>query len=39
VEDRYKGKWRAAMVADYCWMVKRDDPKIQHKQQAKKHLI
>ncbi|KDR22417.1 hypothetical protein L798_02510, partial [Zootermopsis nevadensis] len=24
MEQRYKIKWSAAMLADYCWMVKRD---------------
>ncbi|KDR21481.1 hypothetical protein L798_03985, partial [Zootermopsis nevadensis] len=24
MEQRYKSKWSAAMLADYCWMVKRD---------------
>jgi hypothetical protein len=24
MENRYKGKWSAAMLADYCWTVKSD---------------
>ncbi|KDR18051.1 hypothetical protein L798_07728, partial [Zootermopsis nevadensis] len=24
MEQRYKIKWSAAMLADYCWMVKTD---------------
>jgi hypothetical protein len=24
IEHRNKGKWRAAMSGDYCWMMKRD---------------
>jgi hypothetical protein len=31
MENRYKGKWSAAMLDDYCWMVKRDVPEIQYK--------
>ncbi|KDR11031.1 hypothetical protein L798_15240 [Zootermopsis nevadensis] len=23
MEQRYKNKWSAAMLADYCWMVKK----------------
>jgi CO dehydrogenase/acetyl-CoA synthase beta subunit len=29
MENRYKGKWSAAMLADYYWMVRRDAPEIQ----------
>jgi hypothetical protein len=31
MENRYKGKWGAAMLADYCWTVKRDALEIQYK--------
>ena len=24
METRYQGRWDAAMVADYCWCLKRD---------------
>ncbi|KDR07760.1 hypothetical protein L798_02714, partial [Zootermopsis nevadensis] len=24
LERRYQGKWRASMIADYCWSVVRD---------------
>jgi hypothetical protein len=30
MENRYKGKWSAAMLANYCWMVKRDAPDFQY---------
>jgi hypothetical protein len=39
MEGRYKGKWSAAILADYCWMVKKDALEIQYKWQAKRHLI
>jgi hypothetical protein len=38
-ENRYKVRWSAAMLANYCWMVKRDALGIQYKQHAKRHLI
>jgi hypothetical protein len=25
-ERMYKGKWSAAMLGDYCWLMKRDAP-------------
>ena len=25
MEVRYQGRWDAAMLADYCWSIKRDD--------------
>ena len=39
MENRYKGKLSAAMLADYCWAVKRDVPEIQYKRQAKRRLV
>jgi hypothetical protein len=31
MENRYKGKWGADILAEYCWKVKRDAPEIQYK--------
>lgn len=31
MENRYKDKWNAAMVADYSWTVKRGATEIQYK--------
>ena len=29
-EKHYKGKWwSSSMLADFCWMLQRDDPNIQ----------
>jgi hypothetical protein len=39
IENSYKGKWSAAMSADYRWTVKRDAPEIQYKRQAKRRLV
>jgi hypothetical protein len=39
MENRYKGKYSAAMLADYCWTVQRDDPEIQYKRQVKRCLV
>jgi hypothetical protein len=30
MENTYNDKWRAATLADDCWMVKRDSPEIQY---------
>ena len=27
METRYQGRWDARMMADYCWNIKRDNPK------------
>jgi hypothetical protein len=39
MENRCKGKWCAATLADYCSSVKNDAPKIQYKRQAKRRLV
>jgi hypothetical protein len=39
MQNRYKGKWSAAMLTDYCGAVKRDAPEIRYKQQARRCLI
>jgi len=36
MEYRYKGKWSAAMLGDYCWAMKRDAPETKHHRQAKR---
>jgi len=28
MENTYKGKWSAAILADYCWTMKSDAPEI-----------
>ena len=30
MEHRYKGKWSAAMLGDYYWMMKRDAPETEY---------
>jgi len=35
MENRHKGKWSPAMLADYCWTVVRDAPDVEYKRQAK----
>jgi hypothetical protein len=39
MENRYKGKGSAAMLADYCWRVRKVATEIQHTRQAKRRLI
>jgi len=34
VEKRYKGKWTASMLAEYCWTVKRDVPDAKYRRKA-----
>ena len=36
MEHRYTGKWNAAMLGDYCWMMKRDAPETRYHRQAKR---
>jgi len=36
MEHRYKGKCSAAILGDYCWMMKRDAPETKYHRQAKK---
>ena len=36
MEHRYKGKWSAAILVDYCWMMKRDAPETKYYRQAKR---
>jgi DNA gyrase/topoisomerase IV subunit B len=35
-EGRYKGKWRASMLADYCWTLMCDSPNLTFNWQVKK---
>jgi len=39
MEHKYKGKWSAAMLGDYCWMMKRDAPDTKYHRQAKRHVV
>ena len=34
MERRYKGKWSLTMLADYCWMLKRDKPEALYKRKC-----
>ena len=36
IEIRYQGLWDAAMMADYCWSLKRDIVDAAHLRNAKK---
>lgn len=31
---RYQGRWNTTMMADYCWMLHRDDPRRAHARKA-----
>jgi hypothetical protein len=31
MERRYQGQWSVSMMADYCWMLKRDECDTTHK--------
>jgi len=37
MEKRYQGKWKWAMLADYCWTLARDVPTMEYKRQAKRN--
>jgi len=28
--QRYKGRWDAAMMSEYCWSLKRDAPGVKY---------
>ena len=34
MENRYKGKWSPTILADYCWMLKRDKPEALYKRKC-----
>ena len=36
MEKRYKGRWNASMLADYCWNLIKDTPETDYKRQTKK---
>ena len=36
METRYQRRWDARMMADYCWSIKRDNPKANHSRQLRK---
>ena len=36
MEKRYQGKWKCAMLADYCWTLARHVPTMEYKRQAKR---
>ena len=39
IETRYQGCWDAAMMADYCWTLKRDIPSAEQSRVSKKEKI
>jgi hypothetical protein len=39
MEHRYKGKWGAAMIGDYCWMMKSGGPETKYHRQAERHVV
>ena len=36
METRYQGRWDAAVMADYCWTLKRNIPSAEHSRISKK---
>ena len=36
METRYQGRWNEAMMADYCWCLKRDYPHSVHDRSSNK---
>ncbi|GBN05118.1 hypothetical protein AVEN_132104-1 [Araneus ventricosus] len=39
LERRYQGKWNVSMIADYCWMLQRDNPCKVHKRKSDKRAF
>ncbi|GBN29054.1 hypothetical protein AVEN_248078-1 [Araneus ventricosus] len=36
MKRRYQGKWNLGMIADYCWMLQRDNPCEVHERKSNK---
>lgn len=36
MERRYQGQWNVNMIADYCWMLHREEPQAVHKRKSSK---
>ncbi|GFX79403.1 uncharacterized protein TNCV_1715531 [Trichonephila clavipes] len=36
MEERYQGRWDSHMMADYCWSLQRDPPKVVHSRKSYK---
>ncbi|GBN40307.1 hypothetical protein AVEN_58679-1 [Araneus ventricosus] len=36
---QYQGKWNLSMIADYCWMLQRDNPCKVHKRKSDKRTF
>jgi hypothetical protein len=34
MEERYQGKWSLSMLADYCWTLKRDVPRVTYNRKS-----
>ncbi|GBN55523.1 hypothetical protein AVEN_40999-1 [Araneus ventricosus] len=39
MERRYQEKWNVSMIADYCWMLQRDNPFKVHKRKSDKRTF
>ncbi|GFV38224.1 uncharacterized protein TNCV_4792101 [Trichonephila clavipes] len=39
MEERYHGRWDSHMMADYCWSLQRDLPKVFHSRKSYKRLF
>ncbi|GBN74168.1 hypothetical protein AVEN_242283-1 [Araneus ventricosus] len=39
MERRYQGKWNVSMIADYCWMLQRDNPCKVYKRKSDKRTF
>ena len=38
MEKRYRGKWSPSMLADFCWMLRRDQSTTHKRQSKVKHM-
>ncbi|GBM55237.1 hypothetical protein AVEN_31542-1 [Araneus ventricosus] len=39
MERRYQGKWNVSMIAEYCWMLQRDNLCKVHKRKSNKRIF
>ena len=39
VERRYQGRWDVLMLADYCWLLTRDDMAVPHNRKVSQSCL
>ena len=39
MDKRYQGKWASSMLADYCWIMKRDVPAANYRRKSYASIV